>query len=130
MTPQEAFKIGFLARCVEENYGPEKIAALSGMMTEKVGFTGVLGELTDTATDTAKATAILGGTALLSAPWLAGGGLAYAANKASDPTHADIDEIKNQELIDEYTQAAQQLKQQQDLRKYKQQRTKSRGIYL
>lgn len=128
MTPQEAFKIGFLARCVEENYGPEKIAALSGMMTEKTG--GFLSELTDTFTDLAKGGLVMTGTGLMAAPWLAGGGLAYAANKASDPTHADIDEIKNQELIDEYTQAAQQLKQQQDLRKYKQQRTKSRGIYL
>lgn len=128
MTPQEAFKIGFLARCVEENYGPEKIAALSGMMTEKMG--GVLGELSDTFTDLAKGGLMMTGTGLMVAPWLAGGGLAYAANKASDPTHADIDEIKNQELIDEYTQAAQQLKQQQELRKYKQQRTKSRGIYL
>lgn len=126
MTPQEAFKIGFLARCVEENYGPEKIAALSGMMTEKVGFTGVGGELADTATDMGKLMA----TGFAAAPWLTGGGLAFLANKASDPTHADIDEVKNQELLSEYEQATQRLKQQQALRQYKAQQTKSRGIYL
>lgn len=125
MTPQEAFKLGFLARCVEENLSQEKIAeAALGLANLKTA--GVGQELLDTFTDLGKG---LVGAAIV-APPAAGVLTSYLANKASDPTELDVEEIRKRELLDEYRRAAQKLEQKNLSRMYKQKRKSSNNIYL
>lgn len=125
MTPQEAFKLGFLARCVEENLSQEKIAeAALGLANLKIAGMGQ--EFLDTVTDLGKGAV---GVAL-AAPPAAGALTAYLASKASDPTELDVEEIRKRELLDEYRRAAQKLEQQNLSRLYKQKRKTSNNIYL
>ena len=125
MTPQEAFKLGFLARCVEENLSQEKIAE-AALNLAALKTASAFGEISDTATDLGKG--LFG--AALAAPPAAGAIAAYFANKASDPTELDVEEIRKRELLDEYRRAAQKLEQQNLRRAYKQKRKPANNIYL
>jgi enoyl-CoA hydratase/carnithine racemase len=120
MTPQEAFKLGFLARCVEENFSQEKIAVLSDRLSKEAN------EILDTITDVGK----FGLGTALAAPPLAGMLTSYLANKVSEPTELDVNEIRQRELLDEYRRSAQKLEHQRARRAFKQQANKNNSIYL
>jgi hypothetical protein len=124
MTPQEAFKLGFLARCVEENLSQGKIAEVSEAFNKEAS--GLVSQIIDSAKDAGK---LMTGAAIAAPPGIGMLG-AYFANKASDLNNLDIDEIKKRELLDEYARSADKLETQAALRRYKQQRNKSKSIYL
>lgn len=129
MTPQEAFKLGFLARCVEENLPQEKIAEAADAFN-KLAAHPLLEAILSGAKGVISPAFRYGTYAALAAPPAIGAGAAYFANKASEPDSNELKELQNSELLDEYAKATQQLQQQAKLREYKKERTRPKNIYL
>ena len=142
MQPHEAFKLGFLARCVEEGFSPEQTNAMAKQAEDmlKVGFLEYASrQVTEPVRNTAEAARSvvnLGGSL---APWLIGaaalppalGGLAaFFKNKATDIGDKEVEHVKKQELIDTYNRMSDQLKRQKELQDYKQQRKRSGRVFL
>jgi hypothetical protein len=128
MHPREAFKIGFLARCVEQGLSPEDTRALAKSASdcfEKAGFSGFKDVL-----DTAKGIGYPALAAAAAAPIALGGGAAYFANKATDTDATDIEEIKQKELVDTYRRMADQLRRQRKMRDYKAERKRTGQVFL
>ena len=122
MTPREAFKIGFMARCVEEGLSTEKTAALM----EKAGESW-LGSLLEGG----KSVMYPLGALALATPPAIGGLAAYFNNKATDTDADAVEEIKQKELIDSYGRMAEQLKQRKRLRERKAERAaEKRQVFL
>lgn len=119
MTPQEAFKVGFLLRCAEEGLDPEQTLARVEQVREKLAEGGlasfltkpynmaldVVGRVGENVGHKAVNLATLG---LLAAPFAIGGGLGYGAAKLTSLNDSDAGEAKQRELIHEYRRLAQQ----------------------
>lgn len=89
---RQSFKAGFLAGCAEEGLLPSE--------------SGPLVKAAEGWLDTA---ASLGGAGLLAAfaaPVVGGAGAGYAAAKLTDVDDTGVDDVKRQELIDEYRRQA------------------------
>ena len=147
MRPQEAFKLGFLARCVEEGFSSEQTHALAKRAADcftkqaawynpftwaksvtDAGKSSV--ELAQASTNLLKS--FTGPLMMLAAvPPTVGGVAAYLANKSTDVDDAAaVEDVKNQELTDAYQRMADQLNRQKQLREYKQSRKRSGRVYL
>ena len=122
MHPREAFKIGFLARCVEIGLTPEatnKLVKSAGDCFNKQAWVG----------DLAKA-GVTAALAAAAAPIALGGGAAYFANQATDTDATDIDEIKKRELVETYRRMSDQLQRQKKLQNYKADRKRTGQVFL
>jgi hypothetical protein len=115
----EAFKVGFLSRCVEAGLGVDEIAGCvkraRDMMEKHAGLIGDLGG----------GLKALGGGLLqygvplaLAAPPILGGAAGYGLSRATDVDDTDVADIKNQEVIDEYRRQSERLKRQKAVRDY------------
>lgn len=136
MLPQEAFKLGFLARCVEEGLSPEQTHNLA-KQASLIPFGDFIGNPAKATVETGKSMVDLAKSGVplamlgLAAPPAIGGLAAYMANKATDVDDAAaMEDVKKQELIDNYRRMAEQLNRQQQLRQYKQQRKRTGRVYL
>lgn len=127
MQPREAFKIGFLARCVESGLTPEATQAL--VKSAEDCFTKAAWGLKDTV-DAFKGVTYPTLALAAATPVALGGGAAYFANQASDTDATDIDEIKKQELLATYQRMSDQLKRQKSLRDYKADRKRTGQVFL
>jgi len=143
LTDLETFKAGFLTRCVEEGISTdealsrvksasdrldamEKQADIPGYGIVKDILKGVAGVATPVVS---KATELLSAAGIFGPPAL--GGLAgYGVSKMTDVDEEDVDDIKKQELIDEYQRQAAKLKQSKALRAYRDKRKERGGVYL
>jgi hypothetical protein len=116
LTPHEAFKVGFLARCVRDGLTPEQIhdrVKTAADLFEKEAF---LGSLIGAAGNAVKG---MGGYALplaIAAPPVLGGLGGYALAKATDVDDTDVEDIKGQEVLDEYRRQAERLRRLQAAR--------------
>ncbi len=120
MEPREAFKIGFLSRCVEEGLSQEKTAEL---IEKSAGLEGLV--------EGAKAVVYPAAALALAAPPTLGGLAAYFNNKAVDTAdEGDVDEIKKRELRESYRRMAEQLRQSKKLRERKASRKRSGQVFL
>jgi len=127
MHPREAFKIGFLARCVEIGLTPEatnKLVKSAGDCFNKQAWS-IAGEFGDLAK--ASVPAVLAAAA---APVALGGGAAYFANQATDTDATDIAEIKKRELVETYRRMSYQLQRQRKLQNYKADRKRTGQVFL
>lgn len=150
MQPREAFKLGFLARCVEERLSPAQTQALmkqAAANLEKVSFSywsllnplniyrqlaGAAGRTADSGrkiVDLAKGSMPLV-AATMAVPPALGGLAAYAVNKATDTDATDVEEAKQQELTDTYRRMADELRRQKSLREYKAKRKRTGQVFL
>jgi hypothetical protein len=137
MTPQEAFKLGFLARCVEGGLSDEQTNALAKRAADLVGEQEKSADAPDlagkalggVAEATGKAFWPLVGLAA-SAPPALGGLAAYFKNQATDINEDDVESVKKQELIAQYRRMADQLRRQKQLRDYKQERQRTGQVFL
>jgi len=139
MRPNEAFKIGFMARCVEEGLSPEATQSLVKSATEQVvkrgGFslTGAMKNISEAARNTVQAAGPIAypvGALALAAPPLLGGTAAYFANKATDTDADDIEEIKKRELSDTYRRLSAQLQRRKKFRDSKLAQGNNQQVYL
>ena len=142
MQPQEAFKLGFLARCVEEGFTPEQTHEMAKQAEDllKVGFLEYISrQVTAPVKNTADAAQSVVGLGNSLAPYLIGaaaippalGGLAaFMKNTATDVGDKEVEEVKKHELIDTYNRMSDQLKRQKELQEYKQQRKRTGRVFL
>ncbi len=122
MESKEAFKIGFMSRCIEEGLSQEKTAELAEKAAALVKTSGTIGDISGLV----KSIGVPAAALAAAAPVVAGGGAAYLYNKATDVDGEEVEEIKQKELAEEYARMADQLRRQSKLRKYKKDR-ESRG---
>ena len=143
LTDLETFKAGFLTRCVEEGISTDE--ALSrvksasarldamekqadipgyGMLRDLLkGIAGVATPVVSKATDLVSAAGIFG-------PPILGGAAGYGVSKMTDVDEEDVDDIKKEELVDEYRRQANKLRQSKALRAYRDKRKERGGVYL
>jgi len=128
MHPREAFKIGFLTRCVESGLTPEAthnlIKSAGDCFNKRADSWGK--ELFDAAKDVSIPTALMAAAA----PVALGGGAAYFANQATDTDATDVEEIKQRELLDTYRRMSGQLKRRKQLQGYKADRKRTGQVFL
>lgn len=121
LTPAEAFKVGFLARCVEDRLTPEQIKTsaekAAALMTKGASITGLLstalGKTMDLGSSVAKGALGYGLPAALAAPPILGGIAGYGLARATDIDDTDVSEIKDREVIDELRRQTEKLKRNQ-----------------
>lgn len=120
LTPQEAFKVGFLARCARDGLTPPQMLArvkLAGDLLEKHAVLGgLMGGAAGAAGGVANRVAGLGIPLALAAPPIVGGLGGYALARMTDVDDTDVDAIKNQELVDEYRRQAEALRRRRAVR--------------
>ncbi len=133
LTPQEAFKVGFLERCVQDGLSPDQMLSRVKQardMLEKRALFGLVDRGLDAAGGLAKGLASYGTVAALAAPPILGGLGGYALAKGTDIDDTDVNDIKNRELIDEYQRQAAELKRRKSVRSYKQERGQSGRVFM
>lgn len=121
LTPAEAFKVGFLARCVEDRLTPEQIKTsaekAAALMTKGASITGLLsaalGKTMELGGGAAKTMFSYGVPAALAAPPIIGGIAGYGLARATDIDDTDVSEIKDREVIDELRRQTEKLQRQQ-----------------
>jgi hypothetical protein len=124
MQPSEAFRIGFLARCVEVGLTPAATHNL--VKSAEDYFTKASAGLFETLQGITVPTLMMAAAA----PIAMGGGAAYLANKATDTDATDIAEIKQKELMAVYRRMTQQLQTTAKLRGYKADRKRTGRVFL
>lgn len=128
MTPREAFRFGFLARCVESNLTPEQtheLAKTAFDVLEKQAMQPVQAMV-----DAAKAVGYPAAALALAAPPALGGLAAYFSNKATDIDDDDVESIKRQELISQYRRMTDQLNRAKRLRLQSQDKKRTGQVFL
>jgi DNA helicase TIP49 (TBP-interacting protein) len=143
MQPHEAFKLGFLSRCVEEGLSPQQTNVLAKsaaeMLTKQAFVREAIGQVTGTVKDTADAgkSVVEFGKSMwplaalaVGVPAGAGALTAYLQNSATDSDSSDVEDAKRQELLDTYRRMTEQMNRQQKLRGYKEQRKRTGQVFL
>ena len=128
MQPREAFRIGFLARCVEEGLSPEdtrRLAKSAAPLFTKEAVVTLRGLV-----EAAKGVGYPTLAAAATAPPAIGGLTAYLNNSAQDVDATDIDEIKQRELAQIYRRMSEQLRRKQQLRQTEAQRKPAGNVLL
>tara|TARA_R110000751_G_scaffold62759_4_gene129716 strand:- start:416 stop:781 length:366 start_codon:yes stop_codon:yes gene_type:complete len=121
MEPREAFKIGFMARCVEEGLSHEKTAELMEKAADST-LSGII--------DAAKSAIYPAVGLALAAPPTLGGLTAYFKNKTLDSDTDEVEEIKQKEMADSYRRMADQLRRSKALRGRKKSKKRSGQVFL
>lgn len=121
MEPREAFKIGFMSRCIEEGLSQEKTAELMEKAADGWGSGFV---------DAAKAVLYPATALALAAPPTMGGLAAYFKNKTLDSDTNDVEEIKQKEMADSYRRMTDQLQRSKALRERKASKKRSGQVFL
>lgn len=134
LSAKEAFKVGFLARCAAAGLTPgETLYAVKAAADafEKRAFLGsLLGKATDAAGGVAKGLAGYAIPAAVIAPPVLGGLGGYALAKATDVDDTDVEAIKNQELIDEYTRQTEDVRRRKAVRDYAAKRARTGRVFI
>lgn len=111
MTEQEAFQVGFAARCADEGLPPEAVQArlqqACAMMKQAFGLGSFL------------PSPMTVGMAAIVPPLVAGSVGGYALAKAREEP-VDDEDVKNQELSREYRRLASMAREQLRLKKIRQ----------
>jgi len=131
LTPVEAFKVGFMARCADDGLDMLAIRARVKSAMEK---TAIVGKVIDAAKDLGKgvidAAAGWGIPLALAAPPIAGGLAGYGLARATDIDDTDVAEIKDREVIDEYRRNRDQLMRQRATRDYLKARQRTGRVFM
>lgn len=130
MTPREAFRVGFLLRCVEDGLTEEAtLAKAAAVKTALIGEAldlgskamGAIGQAASVPLDLASKGIGLAGQV---APWAVGGAVLagaplgiMAANMQDNPINAD--EVRKKELIATYRTFADQVRARDALRRHR-----------
>lgn len=119
MQIKEAFKLGFLARCVEEGLTPDQTHALAKSAADCVEKQAL-----------GVGSAIPVAAAALASVPATGGLMAYLANQATDTDATEVEDVKQRELTDTYQRMAEQLQRRKQLQAYKQKRKRTGQVFL
>jgi hypothetical protein len=121
LTPREAFKFGFLSRCVESGLSLEEIQQQAKQAADKLA--GWLPDFSAPVSAGWGALKGVSGKALaigiptaLAAPPILGGLAGYGLSRAMDVNERDVDEVKRDELVDEYRRQTDLLRRAKAIR--------------
>jgi hypothetical protein len=113
LTPRDAFKVGFLARCAEEGLSADQITERVKLAADK--FAGLMDSITglgQSAVSTGLPLAAL-------APIALGGVAGYGLSRMTDIDDSDVADIKHDELLDTYAAETARAKRQKAVRDFK-----------
>lgn len=131
LTPREAFKVGFLARCVEDGLSPSQIGERVKQASEKLAFLSELaGKAMDVGAGAVGGLYNYGLPMALAAPPILGGMAGYGLARATDIDDTDVADIKDQEVLDEYRRQTQRLGREREVKDYQRQKKKTGRIFL
>ena len=130
LSAQDAFKVGFLARCAADGIPHDRILPLIKQAQEKfAGLSDLVGKgigLGGTVLGTAAGWGIP--LAAIAPPAL-GAAAGYGLARATDIDDTDVDEIKDNELLGEYRRQTEQLKRDSLVRRYADKRHKTGRMF-
>ena len=117
---KQAFKAAFIARCIEAGHTtPEEVLGQVKVAQEKLA--GILGDITGAG----KGALSVAGKGLRAAlplavlaPPILGGTAGYLAAKTTDIDDTDVEEAKNQEILDELRRQTERLLYQRKAKEY------------
>lgn len=127
MSPQEAFKVGFMARCVEAGCDPA--AALAAVKSAREKVAGIFDAAANAVTGAVGGVAPYAAVGALAGPPILGGMAGYGLAKMTDVDDADVADVKDRELIDAFKTEAARVRRQTALRGLGAGRPKAR-LYL
>ncbi len=132
LTEREAFKVGFLSRCVEEGLSTEETQQRVKIAAEKLAnaFSSAIGAVGGAAKPIVGNALGWGIPLALAAPPIAGGLAGFLASQTTDIDDTDIDEVKQRELIDEYKRQTQKMRHDNQIRKYRTDRKQTGRVFL
>lgn len=134
LSAHEAFKVGFLARCVEDGLLPEQIEASAKVAADLMEKQAVIGPILSGAAEIGKGAlgtvANYGLPTAIVAPPLLGGLLGYGLAKATDIDDRDVEDVKNREVIDEYNRQTEKLQRQKAVRDYLKSKQKTSRTFM
>lgn len=135
MDARESFKFGFMSRCIEN--GCTDVGEIQQLVKSALGlgpFSYLLGEGAGSAVDTAGKVIgkglEYGVPALLAAPPILGYLGGRAAAKLTDADDFDVDDVKREELTNEYRNQTARLLQEAALRRARTSGTQSGRAFL
>lgn len=135
LSAKDAFKVGFLARCVENQMTPDqmldRIKVASDLLDKRAG---IIGGAIDKIYDVGKGLGEFAlGTGLplaLAAPPIVGGVAGYGLARATDIDDRDVEEIKDREVLDEYKRQTDQLRRLRAVRDYQKAKQRTGRVFL
>jgi len=131
LNAREAFKVAFLARCVEDGLTPDQMLDRVKEAQEKFAFIGqALGKVMDVGKGVVDAGIGWGVPIALAAPPALGALAGAALAKGTDIDDRDVADIKDQEVIDEYRRQSSLLKRQRAVRDYQRSKARTGRIFL
>lgn len=134
LTAHEAFKCGFLSRCIEDGLAPEEIARSVKVACDLLEKEAVVGSLLSSVAELGKgavgAAAHYGIPAAIVAPPLLGAAGAYGLAKMTDIDDRDVEDVKNREVIDEYARQTDKLKRLKAVKDYMKSKQRTGRIFM
>ena len=131
LAANEAYKVGFLARCVEADMSPDQMLSLVKQAQEKVAFlSGLLDRAADVAKGVGSAGVGYGIPLALAAPPVLGGLAGYGLERATDIDDTDIEDIKDKEVLEEYQRQTAKLLRDRQVRDYQANKKRTGRIFL
>jgi hypothetical protein len=138
MTPREAFKIGFMSRCVEDglslDQAQERVKHAEDLLEKTAGvvgdFASIPGKMLDLAKPVLSSGLGYGIPALAAAPPVLGGIAGYTLGTMGDVDETDVDEIKQRELIAELKRQTARLKRSKKVKDYRSRRKSTGSVFL
>lgn len=113
MDARQAFKQGFIAHCIELGYTtPAQICDVVKQALDKRAFFG------ENALSSLAGVGKLGLGLAAVAPPIVGGIVGNLAAKATDISDYDVEEAKQQEVIDEYKRQSERMRRSGQLRRF------------
>lgn len=130
LSDKDAFKVGFLARCIADGVPPSGILPLVKQAQEKfAGLGGLIDKGIGAAGTAAGAVAGWGVPLALLAPPALGAAAGYGLARATDIDDTDVDDVKDTELLDEYRRQTEQLNRDSLIRRYAQNRKQTGRVF-
>jgi hypothetical protein len=131
LTPKEAFKVGFMARCIEDGLDAAAMCRAAKTAAEKSAIlSATIGAAKDLGKGVMDVASGWGVPLLLAAPPIAGGLAGYGLARATDVDDTDVSEIKDREVIDEYRRQTKQLSRQRAIRDYLKARQRTGRVFM
>lgn len=140
MTDEQAFKVGFLARCAHDRLGPVQTQAsvrAAHRLLEKYALLdkvwdlgkGLVGHGLDAGKSIAEHTLGYGVPLALAAPPVLGGLAGYGLARATDIDDTDVDDVRDREVSDEYRRQTAALLRRRAVRDYTQARRRTGRVF-
>ena len=131
LTPREAFKFGFLSRCVEHGLSLDQVhQQVKEALDKLAGWTDLITKPAGAAAHGVASMSPYAMAGLAAAPLAIGGLGGFGLAKAVDVNERDADEVKRDEVTDEYERQTDLLRRVKAIRDAKQSRKRSGRLLM